>query len=76
MGRLVSVTAKIPEELKRRLKRLDVNVSRLIRKALEREVERMEKERLATLAEEAGSILRKVPAEELVRVIRESRERR
>jgi len=76
LGRLVSVTAKIPEELKRRLKRLDVNVSRLIRKALEREVERMEKERLATLAEEAGSILRKVPAEELVRVIRESRERR
>lgn len=76
MGNLVTVTAKIPEELKKRLEGLDVNVSGLIREVLEREVERMEMERLRRMAGEAGKILRKIPSEELVRVIRESREER
>ena len=76
LGNLVTVTAKIPEELRKRLEGLDVNVSGLIREVLEREVERMEMERLRRMAGEAGKILRKVPPEELVRVIRESREER
>jgi hypothetical protein len=48
----------------------------MIREALEREVKRVEKERLRELAEEAGEILQKIPAEELVRVVREGREAR
>lgn len=54
MGKQVTVTAKIPEELKERLKRLGVNVSGLIRRALEVvvEVERLERERLRNLADE------------------------
>jgi len=51
-------------------------VSGLIREALEREVKRVEKERLRELAEEAGEILQKIPAEELVQVVREGRETR
>ena len=76
MGNLVTVTAKIPEELRKRLEGLDVNVSGLIRKALEQEVERLEMERLRRMAGEAGRILREIPPEELVRVVRESREER
>ena len=76
MGDQVTVTAKIPPELKERLNRLGVNVSGLIRKALELEVERLEKERLRRLAEEAGEILRKIPAEELVEAVRSGRETR
>jgi len=76
MGKQATVTAKIPEELKERLARLGVNVSGMIREALEREVKRVEKERLRELAEEAGEILQKIPAEELVRVVREGREAR
>jgi len=53
-----------------------VNVSGLIREALEREVERLERERLRRLAEEAGEILRKIPAEELVEAVRSGREAR
>jgi len=74
LGNLVTVTAKIPEELRKRLEGLDVNVSGLIREALKREVERLEMERLRRRAGEAGRILREVPSEELVRVVRESRE--
>jgi post-segregation antitoxin (ccd killing protein) len=76
MGDQVTVTAKIPSELKERLNRLGVNVSGLIREALELEVERLEKERLRRLAEEAGKILQKIPAEELVEAVRSGRETR
>ena len=76
MGRLVTVTAKIPAELKERLKRLGVNVSELIRKTLELEAERLERERLRKMAEEAGEILQKIPAEELIEAVRMGRETR
>ncbi len=76
MGDMVVVTAKIPLELKERLRRLGVNVSALIREALEAEVERLERERLRVLAGEAGRILQKIPPEELVESIRRSRKTR
>ena len=76
MGKQVTVTAKIPAELKDRLNKLRVNVSGLIRETLEVEVSRLERERLRRLAEEAGEILRKIPAEELVESIRLGREAR
>lgn len=76
MGNRATVTAKVPTELKERLTKLGVNVSRTIREALEREAERLERERLRELSEEAGEILQKIPAEEIVRSIRESREKR
>ena len=76
MGDMVVVTAKIPLELKERLRRLGVNVSALIREALEAEVERLERERLRVLAGEAGRILQKIPPEELIESIRRSRETR
>jgi post-segregation antitoxin (ccd killing protein) len=76
MGRQVTVTAKIPVELKEKLSKLGVNLSRLMREALEREAKRVEKERLRELAEEAGEILQKIPAEELVKAVREGREAR
>lgn len=76
MGKQATVTAKISAELKERLARLGVNVSGMIREALEREVKRVEKERLRELAEEAGEILKKIPTDELVQVVREGREAR
>lgn len=76
MGKQAVVTAKIPSKLKERLNRLGLNVSGLIREALEVKVERLEKERLRNLAEEAGEILQKIPAEELIEAIRAGREAR
>jgi post-segregation antitoxin (ccd killing protein) len=76
MGNQATVTAKIPAELKKKLTKLGVNVSELTREALQREVERLERERLRNLAEEASKILQKVPAEEIVEAVRASREKR
>ena len=76
MGKLVTVTAKIPKELKEKLKALGVNVSGLIRRGLEEEVKRLELERLRRLIVEASEVLREVPSEELVGAVRESRNER
>jgi hypothetical protein len=48
----------------------------LVREALEAEVERLERKRLRDLAEEAGQILQKIPAQEMVEAVRASRENR
>ncbi|MBS7612257.1 hypothetical protein KEJ27_08690 [Candidatus Bathyarchaeota archaeon] len=76
MSRLVTVTGKIPVELKERLRKLGVNVSEVIRRSLELEAERLERERLKSMTEETGEILSKIPDEELVKTIRLSRENR
>ncbi|KPV64858.1 MAG: hypothetical protein AOA65_0704 [Candidatus Bathyarchaeota archaeon BA1] len=76
MGRYVTVSAKVPVELKERLRKLNVNISQLVRKAIEEEVERREREALRTLAGEVSQLLRKVPPTEIVKVIREAREER
>jgi len=76
MGNQVTVCAKIPAELKKKLAKLGVNVSGLVREALQFEVERLERERLRKLAEEAGAILQRIPAEEIVESVRASRNNR
>ena len=76
MGNQVTISAKIPAELKKKLTKLEVNVSGLVREALQCEVERIEREKLRKLAAEAGKILQKIPAEEIVDAIRAGRETR
>ena len=72
----VTITAKIPKELKEKIRRLNINASRVIREALEAEVRRREEERLKALAREVSRILNKIPKEEIVRAIREARDER
>ncbi|NLE05791.1 MAG: hypothetical protein GX638_13465 [Crenarchaeota archaeon] len=72
----VVVTAKIPLKLKNKLKKLNINVNALIRRELEAEVKRLEKEQLRQLSERAGQILQEYPAEEMVEAIRANRENR
>ena len=76
MSSQVTVSAKIPAELKKKLTKLGVNVSGLMREALQSEVKRLERERLGKLAEDAGAILQKIPAEEIVESVRASRDNR
>jgi len=72
----VTITAKIPKELKEKIRRLNINASRVIREALEAEVRRREEEQLRALAREVSNILNKIPREEIVRTIREARDER
>jgi post-segregation antitoxin (ccd killing protein) len=76
MSDQVTVSAKIPGSLKKKLNKLGVNVSGVMRGALQSEVERLERERLSKLAEEAGAILQKIPPQEIIESIRASRDNR
>jgi len=74
MGKYVTVSAKIPEELKKRLRESNVNTSQLVRKALEEKIKRIEEDNLKTLAVKASRLLKKIPSAEITRVIRETRD--
>nr|NIP67534.1 hypothetical protein [Candidatus Bathyarchaeota archaeon]NIR18056.1 hypothetical protein [Desulfobacterales bacterium]NIU81094.1 hypothetical protein [Candidatus Bathyarchaeota archaeon]NIV67730.1 hypothetical protein [Candidatus Bathyarchaeota archaeon]NIW34335.1 hypothetical protein [Candidatus Bathyarchaeota archaeon] len=52
MGKYTTVSAKIPPELKEKLRELDINISSFVRDALREEVRRREEERLRRLGEE------------------------
>jgi len=75
LGRLVNVSVKVPEEVRKLMRRVDVNWSEYLRKVIEAKV-RMElaKEAVRRLDEIRGRA-GKVPTEEVVRWIREDRER-
>jgi len=66
MGKLVTVSAKIPEEL-------SIRPSEIIRKAIEEEVYLREVEKIKEMLEEAEPILAKLSVERAVRSIREDR---
>jgi len=74
MGKYVTISAKVPEELKKRLLELNVNTSQLVRRALEEEIGRREEEKLKALAVKASHLLKKIPPAEITRVIRETRD--
>jgi len=72
---MATVSAKIPEELKRELDDAEVNVSDVIRGALKEEVRRRRRE---SVVEEAAEVSEEfdVEDEEVARIVRESRDER
>ncbi|RLI25899.1 hypothetical protein DRO57_02705 [Candidatus Bathyarchaeota archaeon] len=76
MGRYVTVSVKIPVELRERMRALGIKPSDVLRRAIEEEVRRRELKRLREEAEALGGILDKIPMEDVVRSIREDRDSR
>ncbi|MCD6324513.1 MAG: type II toxin-antitoxin system CcdA family antitoxin [Desulfurococcales archaeon] len=72
----ITVSAKVRRELYEKLKKYGVPVSKVIREALIEEVRRREEEEISAALGEAQEILKEIPPEEIVAVIRESREER
>ena len=72
----VTVSAKIDKELHEKLKKYGIPISRVVRRALEEEVKRAEKEEVKRALEKIGRTLEKIPPDEVVKLIRESREER
>ncbi|KXB05648.1 hypothetical protein AKJ50_00280 [candidate division MSBL1 archaeon SCGC-AAA382A13] len=70
-----TISAKIPERLKRELEEEGINISETVRKSLEDELKRRRRKRLREKAEDLRSRLReKINAEQMTATIRESRE--
>ncbi len=76
LTKTVTVSAKVPEELRKKMAELGIAPSEVIRRALEQAVRERAQEILLTRAAEASAILRKVRKEDWVRAIREDRDSR
>jgi len=76
MGKYVTVSVKIPVKLKEELERYGIKPSALLKKAIEEELKKREIQRIKEEIEKVKPILDRLPIEEVVKLIREDRERR
>ena len=71
-----TVVVRVDSELKRKAKAYDVNISEVVRSALREEVQKREKQELIASLERARIALSRVPDEEIIRTVRETRDNR
>jgi ferredoxin-fold anticodon binding domain-containing protein len=70
------VTARVEKSLKDKARKYKIDFSKTIRAALEDEISKCEKEELTRALRDIKTILQKIPNEEIVKAIRESRDER
>ncbi|RLE90460.1 MAG: hypothetical protein DRN04_15020 [Thermoprotei archaeon] len=76
MSRYITVSTKVRRELKEEAEKLGINISEVLRKALEEEVKRRKLEELKKKINEINYILEKIDIDRIVKHIRETREGR
>ncbi len=76
MGRYVTASTKIRKELRDEAEKLGINVSEVLRRALEEEVRRRKLEKLRIRLEKLSDVLDRIDIDRVVRSIREDRENR
>jgi len=76
LSRYATVSVKVPEDLKDRMKRLGIRPAKVLRKAIEDEVRKEEAKLLDRKLERLRPVLDKVSPEEVVKSIREDRDKR
>jgi len=69
----VTITVRVPKELKEDIGRYGVEVSKVVREALEEEIRRRKLEDLRKTAGELGEFFAKISDEQIVQSIRETR---
>jgi predicted transcriptional regulator len=70
------VTVRVDKVLKKKIKKYRISVSKIAREALEEEIKKRERQELANAVNEMKILLNKIPDDEIVRAIRESRDQR
>jgi len=70
------VTVRVRKSLKEKARKYKINVSKTVRAALEDEVKKREEEEFAQAFATMKAILQKIPDEEIVKAVRESRDQR
>ena len=71
----VVISVRVPKWLKDECKKLGINVSDIMRRALEEEVRRRKEKLLKKAAGMVGEVLSKLSPKEIVELIKEDRER-
>jgi len=70
------VTVRVKKSLKEKARKYKIDVSKTVRAALENEIRKREEEELTQALGDIKTILQKIPDEEIVKAIRESRDQR
>jgi antitoxin CcdA len=70
------VTIRIDKRTKEKIRKHKINVSETVRTALRTEIQKREEKELGESLREAGEILRKIPEDDIVKAIRQSRDER
>ena len=70
------VTVRVDKVLKEKIRKYRISISKITREALEEEIEKHERQELANAINEMKTLLNKIPDDEIVRAIRESRDQR
>ena len=70
------VTVRVDKTLKKKIKKYRISVSKITREAIEEEIKKHERQELANAVSEMKTLLNKIPDDEIVRAIRESRDQR
>lgn len=73
---MTSITVRVPENLKRELDALHIEISEVTRTALENEVKRLKRKKAKEAAEKLGKLLADIPDEAITNAVRESRDER
>ena len=76
MQESVTVSTKIPKQLKERIQQLKIKPSKILRKALEDEVKKRELEELKEEIKKLKPVLEQISMEDIVKSIREDRDKR
>jgi len=76
LGRYVTVSVKVPLEVKEKMKLLNIKPSTLLRRAIDEEVRRREIQRIKDEIESLKPMLNRIRTEAIVRSIREDRDQR
>jgi len=76
MSKYVTVSVKIPAELKKKLDKYGIKPSRLLKKVIEREILKREAEEISKELSKLSNTLKKFTIDEIVELIREDREGR
>jgi len=76
LGMTEVITVRVQKSLKAKLRKHRVDVSKTVREALEDEVKKREDAELVQAICDMKAVLQKIPDEEIVKAIRESRDQR
>lgn len=76
MTEYTTISAKIDKEKKKKLEKYAINITGLIRDAVEKEIQKKEDAEMNDKIKEASKILSKIPLETIVELIRADRESR
>lgn len=70
------VTVRVDKALKGKIRKYNISVSKITRQALEEEIKKRERQELTGAIIEMKTLLEKIPDEEIIKAIRESRDQR